>query len=724
MLKKFLTSSLMLVTANVANAAGDSAYKHEAIIVQADGGDIATSGSAQKITEKELERYNYENINNVLRSVPGVKMYDEDGYGNRPNIGFRGAKSERSKGITLMEDGILIAPAPYASPSAYYFPKVERMSSIEILKGAAAVKTGPRTTSGALNMITKAIPEKNIINAGMSQGTFNSDKQNISVGTTKGRFGVLLDYNQMATDGFKELDGGGNTGFEIEDFMSKFRVTSKKDAKIYQQLELKFATNDESSNETYLGLTDADFATSPYRRYKASAKDNFVGKHRQIQLTHYIEPTDNISVATTLYNNEFQRNWYKLDRIYETGTQYSLSSALSNATVLDILKGNTDTDGVSNTYLDIKANNREYDSKGISSVANFSFGLAGSTNKLEIGFRYHEDDETQYQHRDSYDMKSGVLLLKTAGAAGSANNSVKSAKAFASYIQDEITMGRFVVTPGVRYESVEISSVNRATNSAVTRNTTDVAIPAISLAFNKSENTKYFVGIHKGFAAATNTNHSNEKSTNYEMGVRYLSDHYYHEIVGFLSKYSNLLESCSFASGTNCNALGAEFSAGRVEVKGLEASMEYNLANKWYIEEYRLPIRAVYSYTVGQFEETFNSTYALWGNVKAGYKLPYLPKNQLFLSVGVEKKKWSVEASMKFQDEMRTVAGQFNPAPSERVDHFHTIDLAASYNVNDNIDAFVTVTNIADNKYIASRTPSGARPGAPRMAYVGVKFKF
>ncbi|HEX6245280.1 MAG TPA: TonB-dependent receptor plug domain-containing protein, partial [Polyangiales bacterium] len=77
-----------------------------------------TAGSVHVLRSKDLERFNYDDPTRVVMSVPGVYVRNEDGFGLRPNIGIRGVNPDRSKKITLLEDGVLIAPAPYTAPAA------------------------------------------------------------------------------------------------------------------------------------------------------------------------------------------------------------------------------------------------------------------------------------------------------------------------------------------------------------------------------------------------------------------------------------------------------------------------------------------------------------------------------------------------------------------------------------------------------------------------------
>ena len=88
----------------------------------------------------------------------------------------------------------------------------------------------------------------------------------------------------------------------------------------YQQFEFKIGYTDRDANETYLGLSEADFNDDPNRRYAASRFDNIATYQTRLYLRHFIEMTDSVDLTTTAYYNRFHRNWYKLNDIRNIDT--------------------------------------------------------------------------------------------------------------------------------------------------------------------------------------------------------------------------------------------------------------------------------------------------------------------------------------------------------------------------------------------------------------------
>lgn len=687
------------------------------------------TGSATYITNEDLKKFSYTNINRVLQTVPGINIYEEDGFGLRPNISLRGTSPERSAKINLMEDGVLIAPAPYSAPAAYYFPTIGRMEAIEVLKGSSQIQYGPNTTGGAINMISSRIPEIFSGKASIAAGNYDSRNTQLVLGNSFKNFGFVTDYFNYSSDGFKDLDGGGNTGFDKTDYMAKFRVNTDLDAKIYQSLLFKIQYSEEEANETYLGLTDADFEESPFRRYRASSEDVMNAKHQQYQLTHFIRLSPSLDIRTTGYLNRFKRNWYKLDDV-NLGERVSINNVLSSPenfpSEYQTLMGNEDTQM---DALGIKANNRIYTSNGIQSIATLKWGNQW-VQRLEAGIRYHEDDEDRFQWVDRYAFENQELIQTTVGEKGTDANRISSAKALAAHLLYTVKIENLTLTPGLRYENITLTRMDYGTddplrtgqNLSIRENEVDVWIPGIGANYRFSNNISIFGGVHKGFSPPSNTPGQNaEESINYEIGTRFSVKGLQGELVGFYNDYQNLLGSDLAATGGTGSL--DQFNAGEVRVSGIEFLLNYNLLyNK--SEKFKLPLSISYTLTDTEFLTSFDSNEDIYGVVTKGDEIPYIAKNQLNATFGLEHKKFEVNLNSRYTGAFRTRAGSGSIPENFKVDSNFIVDLSASYFLNKNFTLSTNIINLFNTKYAVSRVPAGLRPGHPFGINFSVAYGF
>lgn len=683
-----------------------------------------TLGSAHYIGQKEIQKFSYTDINRTLRNIPGVNIQEEDGYGLRPNIGLRATGSERSSKITVMEDGVLAAPAPYAAPAAYYFPTIGRMEAIEIMKGSTQIKYGPFTTGGAINLISTPIPSDFSGHADFIAGSDGYKMLHANLGNAHKNFSYLVETMQYSADGFKELDNGGNTGFNKEDYLAKFRVNTNPDAPIYQSLTLKVAQASEVSNETYLGLTDEDFNANPLRRYAASANDVMTTEQDQISLTHFIEASSILDIHTTAYHNNFSRNWYKLDKVGGQSISAILNTTDQNDLLLGAIRGDVDRDA----GLAVKANNRAYFSRGIQTNAILHFNNNELSHKIDIGLRIHQDEIDRFQWVDDYGIEDGIMKLVNAGVAGTESNRVEVANAVSAYVQYKLKWDKLTLTPGLRYENINISRKDYGKND-VERVGTDLSeranevsiwIPGIAASYDLSEESKILGGIHKGFAPPGSKEGTNpEESWNMELGYRYANNGVSTQAVVYRNAYSNLLGSDLAATGgTGSQDL---FNGGEATAMGLEAEIRYDIL--YQQSNLSLPISMNYTYTNTTFDNDFESDFDAWGNVNSGDFLPYVPMHQISASMGIEHDKFLFDISTRYNTKMLTQAGRFDEG-NNFTDAAFTIDMALNYRLNKELSAFVNVNNLTNNIYIVSRRPAGVRPNQPRVFNVGLKANF
>jgi Fe(3+) dicitrate transport protein len=213
-------------------------------------------GSVAFLDSTLLAKHSFSDVNRVLRQVPGLNIVEEEGFGIRPSIGIRGSGTDRNTKIAVMEDAVPIAPAPYAAPAAYYFPRIPRMSAVEVSKGPAAIKYGPQTVAGAISMLSAPIPDETGRVSGkldLLGGNYDTFRGHGLIGgylETGGAYdlGLSLETLQESSSGFKELDSGGDTGFRIQDYVAKLALRPAAGADVAQSLELKLQYSDEESD--------------------------------------------------------------------------------------------------------------------------------------------------------------------------------------------------------------------------------------------------------------------------------------------------------------------------------------------------------------------------------------------------------------------------------------------------------------------------------------------
>jgi Fe(3+) dicitrate transport protein len=328
-------------------------------------------------------------------------------------------------------------------------------------------------------------------------------------------------------------------------------------------------------------------------------------------------------------------------------------------------------------------------------------------------------------------MLGGRVVETAAGNPGSQSNRVASASALALFAVDTIDLGRWQLTPGVRFESIDLKRRDfgrmdpgrTGSNISVRDNHVAEVIPGLGASFRASDSTALFAGVHKGFAPPAPGSQEEveaEESVNYEAGVRHRANRVGGELVGFFNDYDNLLGTDTLSSGGE--GTGDQFNGGASRVYGVEASLAYEAD---LTARLRLPVRASYTWTRGEFMSSFATGFADWAPaVEEGDRIPYLPESQAFLGVGLQSEVWSFALDTIYSGSMRTRAGQGSGEADEGIASHVVLDAAAHYLVADRYRLSVQVRNLTDEIYVAARRPAGLRPGLSRTVLLGLSLDF
>jgi Fe(3+) dicitrate transport protein len=738
------------------DAPEDDLFKVEAVqVVGSLSPERNVAGSAYVVDEKALEKFNFDDATQVLSQVPGVYVRTEDGYGLRPNVGMRGADSDRSKKVTLLEDGILFGPAPYSAPAAYYFPQITRMTSVVVLKGAPTIAYGPQTIGGVLDLRTRAVPDTGPVaglDASLGNTTYNKD--HVYVGYGSKHWGVLAEGLQLYSGGFKKLDGGGSTGFNKQEAMLKARVNTDPAAHIYQRAELKFGFAHEDSNETYTGLTDQDFRASPVRRYAGSARDRMRFWRSQAELSHTLGVGQHFELRSAVYRHDFDRLWRRLDGFLnptsdggysQTGTPSMFDVLHSpedpqNAPYLDLLLGNVASDDARGNGLALlqAGNHRSFVSHGVQTVGRYDVRTGKLSHVITAGVRLHRDSI------DRYHSARALVMAQRTDAAGNvlgtfsrpeydqalaplADNDVHTL-ALAAHALYDLRVGGLTLSPGVRNEYVTATYTDHI-SGAQSKANYDVPLFSAGALYDLTDRVSVLAGVQQGMSPVAPSGASGkakpERAVNYEAGVRYHDARGQGSVVGFASDYNRIVAPCD--DGT-CSASveGQSFAGKRALIAGVEVGADYVVALP---ARFELPLRASYTFTHAEFMTGFQTSYQPWSagrrsGVQAGDLMPYIPPHQLSAAAGVAyDQRVTLDLQLTFVERMREVAGQGELTPGLYTDRYAMLDAVASYTILKGLKVYLRGDNLTNSQPIVARRPFGARPLKPLLVQAGIKWE-
>jgi Fe(3+) dicitrate transport protein len=636
-------------------------------------------GSVAVIEKEALALKQPLSTQDALKAVPGIVIREEEGYGFIPNIGMRGLNPNRSQKLLVLEDGVPVAPGLFLANESYYSPRIERMQSIEVLKGAAGLRYGPTTIGGVINYKTKDPQDGVKLTA--KTGSHGYGLLGLDAGGVSESADTIAGISVLTSRG----DGFRHNGFDMTDLVLK----GGRQINENQWLSAKFTHYDNEVNTSYVGLRKNEYRNDPDKN--PAPNDYFITNRESFDINHEWHISSAIKLNTLLYWTQLSRDFWRRD----------VQSKNANGTIFK----NCDASQYCMT-----GRNRDFEMMGVDSrlfIEHSSFGLK---NETEIGVRIHSDHLSNQTVRSKTDpnARSGILT----------GNVTEKADGLALYAQNRFELSsQLAVTPGLRVENYQQSLKNELTGSNGQASNTEL-MPGLGLTWQVVPQAQLFAGAFKGFSPAmTATAISGdgvdqqldaERSINYEIGLRGAMQKLSYEATVFHMDFANQIINQSLSGATDMA------NAGKTLNQGLEFALAYDIGSGWQVDG--------------------NGTYVATAEFKnaalgpKGNRLPYAPELTANLNIGykVGELKLNLGAyhvSSQYADAANTVI-ETDDGTKGKIAAYTVFNLNANYTFDKHLSLFASVRNLANKNYIASRNPDGIFPGVERNLEIGGSYKF
>ena len=667
-------------------------------------------GARTVVRRQAMVEQGAQNVGDVLRRIPGVQVQESNGTGGSDislNVGVRGLTSRLSPRSTVLIDGVPAAFAPYGQPQLSMAPiSSGNLDSIDVVRGAGSVRYGPQNVGGVINFVTRAIPEKlsgdlsSTLETSRHGGYKNMETLFIG-GTADNGLGAALLYSTVNGSGYRS----SNNDNDIDDVLLKthWALTDEDD------LSVNFHYYDAKADMPG-GLTQAQFDANPYQSDRDY--DNFSGRRKDVSIK-YKRQIDESTQAEVL-------------------TYYTDSFRGSNIAARD--------------QKTLGSFPRTYHTFGIEPRVSHVLDLGPTTQEVSVGARYLKEAMHEQASRLGLVNNTPVAIPGSDGHVYQDRTGGTEATAF--YIDDKIDIGKWTVTPGIRFEristdwherpvlgtnGVRVQEKDRSVNN-------NEPLPALSVMYHLSDEWKLFANYETSFGSlqyfqvaqgGTGNDTANglqpEKAKTYELGTRYDNGTWGGELTAFYIDFDDELQYISNDVGwTN---LGA------TKHQGIEASAHYDLSSLDSRLQ-GLTANAGFTYTRATYE----------GEIPAfkGRDLPFYSRQVATVGLRYEVDRWTYNIDGFAQSRQRAPGtgtnadGSFNgnyiTEPSAdgqygNIPGYVTWNLRGAYDFGkqlSNLKLGAGVKNVFDHQYFtrSSDNNSGIYLGQPRTFFVQASVGF
>jgi len=638
-------------------------------------------GARDVVRREAFERDGATTAREVLNRIPGVNAPDNNGTGSHDlalNFGIRGLNPRLASRSTVLMDGIPVPFAPYGQPQLSLAPiSMGNMDAVDVVRGGGAVRYGPQNVGGIVNFVTRAIPEQATFKAAMQNQLSPSSSQdglknsaNLLVGGTNdnGLGGALL-YSGVRGSDWRE-----HSDTQIDDLILKGKL-QLDDANSLHAMAQYY----EGEAQMPGGLSTADFDDDPYQSTRL--QDKFWGRR-------------------TLFNFGYD---YKQD-----DRQFSVNSFFTKT--------------LRSGYLDqgnfVSLSPREYWVRGIETRFSQGLALGESWHELGIGYRYVNEAGHELRYREPV---NGDLPTT---ASRNDRDTRGSTEAHALYLDDRIDIGRWTITPGIRYEMIDSEQSNKLSGQRY-QGSYNTALPALNVMYHLTDNWNLYANTEGSFGSVQYSQMPNrvssgevkpEKARTWEVGTRYDNGDLQAEIGAFLINFDNQYES----NQTNDSVIAR----GETRHQGIETSVRYALDGLSPALA-GFDVHASYAFVDATIRED---------GPNKGNQVPFSSRNKGNLGVGYTEGPWQLNLDGSFQSSQyadnANTSAESADGSTGRIPGYMLVSTRAGYDFGpqvSNLKVAVGVKNLFNREYYTRSyddNNKGKYVGEPRTLYVQISVEF